>query len=155
MTKYFTKDDDGNYIEVEALSKDAANSILEERLKRQAEVKFGDYEELKQKAKNAEELKSEFDLKLKEANDRTASLETELTTAKLDATKVKLLSEFKLSDDMAESISGDDEDEMRRRAEKLAEKTPTADITIDKGTPKSDNTDNRALMSKLFGTSDD
>jgi len=156
MTKYFTKDDDDNYVEVEALSKESVDGLIEYRLKRQRETQFGDYDELKQKASDAAKRSTDFEAKLKEATEKAETLSMELASSKLETTKVKLLSEFKLNDDMAEFISGDNEDEMRRRAEKLAEKAPKSSITI---TKKSDEgskaNDNRELARKLFGRSDD
>ena len=158
MTKqFYTKNDDGEYVEVEALSKTAVDNLIDGRLKRQQETKFGDYEELKEKALEAEKLRAEFDTKLKEASDKASELEKELTNAKLDTTRVKLMSEFKLNDDMAEFVIGEDEAEMRRRAEKLAEKAPKQQITIEKSGTGDDkkSTGNQELAKKLFGQSDD
>lgn len=154
MTKYFTKDDDGNYTEVKALSQEAVDNLLEERLKRQKE-KFSDYDELKQKSVNADEAAANFESKLQEANERAKQLESQLKESTNEVTKVKLLSEFKLNDDMAEFITGDNEEEMRRRAEKLAEKAPISNIKIEKSNQDKKPDDNSELARKLFGRSDD
>ena len=167
MTKYFTKSDDGNFVEVEQFSETQIDEItdgvpwLTKRLDRAREnerSKFADYDDLKKAAGSVEELKKTHQQQLEEANKKATELETQLGEAILGTEKVKILHEFKLSDEMAEFVTGKDADEMRQKAEKLAKggggKPP---IKKDEGKPKDGetSTDSKAIAGKLFGKKSD
>lgn len=153
MTKYFTKDGD-KYVEVEdeLLTTEQVNSVVKERGERIARQKFSDYDELKEKAGQVDTLTKEYEGKLKTASTEKSELEKKLEKANLETGKVKLIHEFKLSDELHEFVTGDTEDEMRQRAEKLAKGIKGGSIKIDKDKkPESKQTDSKAIAGKLFG----
>lgn len=154
MTKYFTKNESGEYEEVEALSQSEVDNIVKTRLERQKESQFGDYEELKAKVVDVDKITKEFEDKLNEATEKATNLEGELAQAKLDISKTKIMSEFKLDEDMSEFVIGDNEDEMRKRAEKLSKHLPTKSLDIKKSDKKGNPNPNRDLAKKLFSVSE-
>lgn len=154
MAKYFTKDGD-DYKEVEAFSQDEVNDIVGKRVERERE-KFSDYDDLKEKAGAVDTLKSETDEKLKKAGETEADLKKQLEGAKLQTEKVKIVGEFKLSEDLAEFVTGESADEMRKRAEKLAKGVKPSKVEIDKKPkPEDDKNNSKKLAGKLFGSKSD
>ena len=157
MTKYFTQNDEGEYSEVEEelLTQEQLSSIIAKRSEQYARQHYADYDDLKSKAAKVDEISSEYEAKLAEATEKTESLEKQLGEKDTEIDKIKLLSEFKLNDDMAEFITGDTPEERRRRAEKLAKTAPTG-LNIEKTSKKTPEVDERkALSRKLFNISDD
>lgn len=169
MAEYFTKSDDGEFVKVESFTEGQIDEItdgvpwLTKRLERAREnerSKFADYDDLKKTVGSVEELKKTHQQQLEEANKKATELETELGAAKLGTEKVKIMHEFKLSDDMGEFVTGKDADEMRQKAEKLAKggggggKPP---IKKEEGKPKDGvpSGDSKALAGKLFGKKSD
>lgn len=157
MTKYFTKDGD-NYVEVsETLhTQDHLDQVVKERADRIARKEFGDYDELKEKAAKYDKDVKDFEGKLKAAGDEKTNLEKQLGAAKLETEKVKIINEFKLSDELAEFVDGDDVDQLRQRAEKLAKGVTGGSVKIKKqGKPDEKTTDSKVLAGKLFGNKSD
>lgn len=155
MAKYFTKEGD-DLKEVDAFSQTEVDEIVTKRLDRER-GKFADYDDLKEKAGKVETIKSEYETKLKAAGTEKTELEKQLGSAKLETDKVKLVHEFKLSDDLAEFVTGDTVDEMRKRAEKLSKGVKGGKLDIDKKPKPGDGekSDNKAIAGKLFGKKSD
>ena len=151
MTKYFTKEGD-DYKEVTdpLHSQGEVDDIVTKRLDRER-TKFADYETLKEKAGKVDSINAEWETKQKGWTTEKSDLEKELGGAKLETEKVKIVSEFKLSDDLAEFVTGDTVEDMRARAEKLAKGIKPTGVNIDKK-PKPDESksDSKALAGKLF-----
>lgn len=155
MAKYFTKEGD-DYKEVEAFSQEEVNDIVGKRVERERE-KFADYDDVKEKAGKLDSTKSEYEDKLKKSGEKVTELEGQLGKAKLETEKVKIVHEFKLSDDLAEFVTGDDADAMRKRAEKLAKGVKTGKVPIKKQEKPGDSkkTDSKEIAGKLFGSKSD
>lgn len=159
MAEYFKKDGD-DYVKVDDTLHTQADvdSIIEKRLERER-GKFKDYDELKEKAGSVEKVKSEYEEKLKVAGTEKSELEGKLKSANLATDKVKLVHEFKLSDELAEFVTGDTADEMRERAEKLSKGIGTSGgkVVINKdGKPKGgSDTDSSKIAKSLFGKKSD
>lgn len=153
MAKYFTKDGE-NYVEVSEnlLTQVDVDKVVETRLERDRKSKFGDYDELKEKAGKVDTITKDFESKIKEKDTLVSTLTNDLGKAKLETDKVKITSEFKLSDELAEFVTGDTVDEMRQRAEKLSKGIGTSGIKIDKDKkPDSNATDSKKIAGGLFG----
>jgi hypothetical protein len=155
MAKYFTKEGD-DYKEVDAFSQPEVDEIVTKRLDRER-GKFADYDELKEKAAKVETIKTEYEGKLKAAGTEKTELEKQLGSAKLETDKVKIVNEFKLSDDLAEFVTGNTADEMRQRAEKLSKgvKGGKLDLNKDPKPKDGEKTDSKAIAGKLFGGKSD
>lgn len=157
MTKYFTKDGD-EYKEVSDTlwTQDEIDAtIIPKRLERERK-KFADYDDLKEKAGKVDTVKQEYENKLKAEAEAKTELEKQLGKAQLETEKVKVIHEFKLSDELAEFVTGDDADELRQRAEKLSKGVSGGTIVIDKDKkPTDDKNDSKALAGKLFGSKSD
>ena len=160
MAEYFKKDGD-EYIEVEdtLFTQDEIDTkIMPKRLERER-AKFADYDELKEKANQVDTIKSEYETKLQEKDSSLSTLQTDLKKAQLETDKVKIVHEFKLSDDLAEFVTGDDADTMRKRAEKLAKGFKGGGVPpVNKdGKPsgKGKETDSRRIAKSLFGSKSD
>jgi chaperonin cofactor prefoldin len=153
MAKYFIKDGDG-YVEASEalLTQPEVDNIVEKRLERQRN-QFADYDTLKEQAGKVETIKSEFEQKLKDADTAKTELEKSLAKANLETEKVKIVHEFKLSDDLQEFVVGENADEMRKRAEKLAKGVTGGAVNIDKKPKPEDgkSTDSKVIAGKLFG----
>lgn len=155
MTKYFTKDGD-KFVEVESnlLTQTEVDSVIDRRLERERS-RFSDYESLKEQAEKTKNLKQEFEDKLKQADEQRSELEKKLTGASLETKKVRIMSEFRIKPDLEEFVFGDDEEEMRKRAEKLSKNAPTSPPVDKDPKPKDDVTDSSKIAGELFGGKSD
>lgn len=158
MTKYFTKEgDDYKEVTEELLTQERVDGIVKDRGERYAKQNFSDYDDLKAKAGQADAQKEEYEGKLSTLGKEKSELEKKLTGATLETEKVKIVSEFGLSDELSEFVSGENADEMRERAEKLAKGMKPNKVVIDKQ-KKSDGgkpTDSKTIAGKLFGNKSD
>jgi hypothetical protein len=156
MTEYFTKDgDEFKKVDDNLLTQADVDSVIEKRLERER-GKFADYDTLKEKAGKVDSIKTEYETKLAEKDTAVSDLNKQLGAAKLETDKVKIIHEFKLSDDLAEFVTGDTVDDMRSRAEKLSKGLPGGGVKIDKQRkPEGEATDSKALAGKLFGKKSD
>ena len=147
MTKYFTKDgDEYKKVDENLLTQaEVDNDIIPKRLERERK-KFADYDDLKEKAGKVDTISSEWESKLKAAGDEKSAIEKERDAAKLETSKVKVMHEFKLSDDLSEFINGTDEKTIRDQAEKLSKGVGGSSVKIDK-TQKPD--DKKSDVSKV------
>lgn len=152
MAEYFTKDGD-EYKKVDDTlftQAEVDTDIIPKRLERERK-KFADYDDIKEKAGKVDTVTKEFETKLQEKDTKLSDLEKQLGTAKLETTRVKLVNEFKLSDELSEFVTGDTEDDMRKRAEKLS-KGIGGGVNIDKKPkPNEKDSESRKIAGKLFG----
>lgn len=156
MTQYFTKDgDDFKEVTDPLHTQSDVDQIVTNRLERER-GKYSDYDTLKEKAAKVDTLNSEWETKLSEATGKVDSLTKDLGAAKLETEKVKVVHEFKLSDELAEFVTGDTPDEMRKRAEKLAKGTGGGGVKLDKQPkPEKKENESRKLAGNLFGKKSD
>lgn len=155
MADYFIKEGD-DYKKVEQFTQENIDEItgdtnwLKNRLERERS-KFSDYDDLKAKAAKVDTIESDFTTKLTEANTKIEDLTKTVGTKDLEIEKVKVIHEFNLEDDLAEFVSGDTPEEMRKRAEKLANGR-TKGVHIDKkDKPEEKKTDAKRIAGDLFG----
>ena len=94
-------------------SQEQLDKILSKRLERER-AKYSDYEELKQKAAEAADSRSEVE----KLHDRVKELEQERHQSALEAAKAKAASEYGVP---AELLVGDDTDAVEAHAKRLAE----------------------------------
>ena len=154
MAKYFTKDGD-DYVEVsESLLTQAEieSTFLPKRLEQYKRNNFGDYDDLKERVAKLPEIET----KLADKDVLIGDLTGKLKTAELQTEKVKVLNEFKLSDELAEFVFGETPDEMRKRAEKLAKGVTGGKVIVTKdGKPEEKEGDTKKLVQGLFGKKSD
>lgn len=153
MTEYFTKEGD-EFKKVDSFSEEQIDEIagdvpwLTKRLERAREnerSKFADYDDLKTKA-------TDLESKLTATTTEKDDLAKKLGAAQLETDKVKIIGEFKLSDELAEFVTGDNADEMRKRAEKLASGVKPTGVHIDKkDKPDEKKSDAKRIAGDLFG----
>lgn len=129
MTQYYKKNDDGEYVECD-LSQEDINQAVKDRVDR-VNKKYADYDSLKETIEKLNAKQREDEDRINGLLTDKANLEDEVKAAKLETDKVKIMSEFKLNEDMAEFVTGNTVEEMRGRAEKLVHniKTPTIETT--------------------------
>lgn len=154
MAKLYAKNDDGEYEEVEAFLQSELDEIIKPRAERIARQQYGDYDELKEKAGKVDTIKSEYEDKLKAETTAKSELEKKLAAANLETEKVKIVSKFKLPEELHEFVTGETADEMLQRAEKLSKGVKPGKVTIDKE-KKPENagkTDSKTMAGALFGT---
>ena len=94
-------------------SQEQLDKILSKRLERER-AKYSDYEELKQKAAEAADSRSEVE----KLHDRVKELEQERRQSALEAAKAKAASEYGVPADL---LVGDDTDAVEAHAKRLAE----------------------------------
>ncbi len=161
MTTYYihNKDED-KYEEVKSFTKEDIDGIVgsakwfSERLERER-AKYSDYDELKQKAETLKSNNTELSEKLTTLEEAEKDFNAKLAEANLNANKQEVLRKFNLSDDVAEFVTGDNKDEMLRRAEKLSKTVQVApSITkSEKGEPEKN--EFAKMRDELLGSSDD
>lgn len=154
MAEYFYKDgEDYKKVDDTLLPQSEVDKVVESRLERQKK-QFADYDTLKEKAGKVDTIAKEWETKLNEEVTKRSTLEGELGKAKLETEKVKVIHEFKLSDELSEFVTGDTADELRQRAEKLSKGIGTSGgkIVINKeGKPGEKQTDSKKIAKSLFG----
>lgn len=151
MAEYFKKDGD-DFVEVKEnlLTQTDVDNVIEKRLERERS-KFADYDSLKEKASKVDDISKEYEDKIKAIGSEKSELEKQLQGAKLETDKVKIIHEYKLSDELAEFVTGDSVDDMKKKAEKLSKGIKITGPNIDKNQKPEDKTsDAKALASKLF-----
>ena len=151
MNQYYKKNEDGEYVECD-LSQEDINQAVRDRVDR-INRKYSDYEDLKKQNEEYSAKRQEDENRINELLTDKANLEDELKEAKLATEKVRIVNEFKLSDELAEFVTGENVDEMRERAEKLAHNTiaKTAEISkVEK--PQPQKSDMAELADQLFGS---
>ena len=94
-------------------SQEQLDKVLSKRLERER-AKYSDYEELKQKAAEAADSRSEVE----KLHDRVKELEQERHQSAVEAAKAKAASEYGVP---AELLVGDDTDAIEAHAKRLAE----------------------------------
>jgi hypothetical protein len=152
MAEYFYKDgDEFKPVDDNLLTQADVDKVVETRLERQKK-QYADYDTLKEKAGKVDTIAKEFEDKLKEKDTTIGTLSSEVKTAKLETDKVKIIHEFKLSDELSEFVTGETADEMRERAEKLSKGLPGGKVVIKKdGKPEGKETDSKKIAKSLFG----
>ena len=153
MAEYFKKDGD-DYVKVDDPLHTQADvdKVVESRLERERK-KFADYDTLKEKAGKVDTISKEWQDKLEAASKEKSELEKQLSGAKLETEKVKIIHEFKLPDDASEFLTGDTADEIRERAEKLSKLPGSGKVVIKKDPkPGEKATDSAKIAKKLFGS---
>jgi len=148
MAEYFTKEgDEYKPVEDNLLTQADVDKVVETRLERQKK-QFADYDDLKEKASKVDTISKEFEDKLKAAGDEKSAVEKERDSAKLETVKVKAMHEFKLKDDLAEFINGEDEKTIREQAEKLSKGVGGSSVKIDKTEKPDDKKSDVAKVAK-------
>lgn len=154
MAEYFYKDGDEYKKVDDALHTQAdVDKVVESRLERERK-KFADYDTLKETAGKVDSIKSEYETKLGEKDTAIGELQSKLKSASLETDKVKIVSEFKLSDKLAKFVTGETADEMRERAQELVDGIGTSGgkVVIKKdGKPGETATDSKKIAKSLFG----
>lgn len=157
MAEYFKKDGE-DYVKVDDTLHTQADvdKVVETRLDRERK-KFADYDDLKEKAGKVDTVTKDFEGKLKEKDTKIGELSSEVKKSQLETDKVKIVHEFKLSDDLAEFVTGDTVDDMRAKAEKLAKSgTGSGKVVVNKKTKTGDkDTDSKKIAKNLFGSQSD
>lgn len=150
MTQYYKKDENGEFVEAD-LSQEDINQGVKERVDR-INRKYADYDDLKKQIETFSAKQKEDEERINGLLSDKANLEDELKAAKLAADKVRIVNEFKLSDDLSEFVTGDTVEEMRARAEKLAHNV-SSNIQVTKlEKPAEKKSDLAELADNLFGS---
>lgn len=129
MTQYYKKNEEGEFVEAD-LSQEDINQAVKDRVDR-INRKYSDYDDLKKQLEEYSEKQKKDEERINELLTDKANLEDDLKVSKLETEKVRIISEFKIGDDLAEFVTGETAEEMRGRAEKLAHNTiaKTAEIS--------------------------
>lgn len=156
MAEYFTKDgDEFKKVEDKLLTQDDVDKVVETRLER-VKKQYADYDVLKEKATQVDTIAKDWETKVKAIGDEKSELEKQLGSAKLETEKVKVIHEFKLSEDAAEFLTGETAEDIRKGAEKLSKIAPGGKVVIQKdGKPADKATDSKKIAKSLFGGSSD
>lgn len=151
MTQYYKKNEEGEFVEAD-LSQEDINQAVRERVDR-VNRKYADYDEIKKQNEEFSAKQRDFEDKINGLLTDKANLEDKVKAAELATEKVRIINEFKLSDDLADFVEGDTAEEMRTRAEKLAHNMTTKAIDIDKTEkPEAKKSDLAKLADNLFGS---
>lgn len=150
MTQYYKKNDDGEFVEAE-LDKEDINEAVMRRIDR-INAKYADYDELKKQVADSAEKQKSLEDQIKTLSEEKDTLSKEVSTAKLAADKVKIMSEFGIKDELADFIDGASVDEMRERAEKLSRNTNQG-VSLKKADKDEEEVSQEVQLARsLFGT---
>lgn len=152
MTQYYKKNDDGEFVEAD-LSQEDINQGVKDRVDR-INRKYADYDDLKKQIESFSAKQREDEERINSLLSDKANLEDELKAAKLATDKVRIINEFKLSDELSDFVTGDTAEEMRERAERLAHNVTSKAIDVTKTEkPEAKKSDLATLADNLFGSS--
>ena len=150
MTQYYKKNDDGEFVEAE-LDKEDINEAVMRRIDR-INAKYADYDELKKQVADSAEKQKSLEDQIKTLSEEKDTLSKEVSTAKLAADKVKIMSEFGIKDELSDFIDGASVDEMRERAEKLSRNTNQS-VSLKKADKDEEEVSQEVRLARsLFGT---
>lgn len=150
MTQYYKKNDDGEFVEAE-LDKEDINEAVMRRIDR-INAKYADYDELKKQVADSAEKQKSLEDQIKTLSEEKDTLSKEVSTAKLAADKVKIMSEFGIKEELADFIEGASVDEMRERAEKLSRNTNQS-VSLKKADKDEEEVSQEVQLARsLFGT---
>ena len=150
MTQYYKKNDDGEFVETE-LDKEDINEAVMRRIDR-INAKYADYDELKKQVADSAEKQKSLEDQIKTLSEEKDTLSKEVSTAKLAADKVKIMSEFGIKDELADFIEGASVEEMRERAEKLSRNTNQS-VSLKKADKDEEEESQEVRLARsLFGT---
>lgn len=103
-------------------SQEQLNAALKDRLARER-AKFADYNDLKSKAAQLDQLQQANKTEAQKTADRIAALEDELNSTKTSALRSRIQARFKIADDDADLfLTATDEDTLIKQAERLGER---------------------------------
>jgi hypothetical protein len=145
--------------QAETFTKAQVDAIVNQRLKQQAQNKFGDYEDLKTKAAGAQTLE-----------ERLAAVEGELSSTKAEALRTSIAAQFGISTKKGDKgepsdadlfLTGTDESILTAQAQRLAGRQADAkkngNVAPKEGETTrtgDENSDAREFVGNLFGGSD-
>lgn len=103
-------------------SQDELNRIIGERVKR---AKPADYDDLKAKAAELDEIKAANQTEAEKATAKIAELETQLNEMRVESTRLRIATEHGITDadDIRLFLTGSDEETLTAQAKRLAERT--------------------------------
>lgn len=103
-------------------SQEQLNAALKDRLSRER-AKFSDYNDLKKKAGQLDELEQAKKTEADKTADRIAALEDELNSTKSSALRTRIQAKFSITDEDAELfLTATDEDTLTKQAERLGQR---------------------------------
>lgn len=154
--KFYEKLESGEFVQVNAVSQEYVDGLIQQRLARKTEAlaeKYADYEELKEKAAQVDSVKSEYETKLSEIQNQLNERETKLADLELNVSRQKVLREFNLSPELEDFVSGSNEEELRAKAEKLAHSVSNqSSVKIDREEkPDAEISETQRMARELFG----
>lgn len=157
--KFYIKNDDGSYEEVNAIAQQDFDIVIAQRIARKEkdhEEELAKYEGFKEKAENAEKIEAEYKSKLDELQSNFNESEKEAKKLQTEITRQKILREFSLSEELEEFISGESEEDFRTKAEKLAQKVnDQSGVKIDKDDrPPVQESESHKIARDLLGNQD-
>lgn len=151
MTQYYKKNEEGEFVEAD-LSQEDINQAVKDRVDR-INRKYSDYDDLKKQIEDYSAKQQENENRINELLTDKANLEDDLKASKLEVEKVRIISEFKIGDDLAEFVTGETAEEMRGRAEKLAHNTIAKTAEINKADkPEPQKSSMQELADNVFGS---
>lgn len=95
------------------------NRIINERVKRERE-KYADYGDLKAKASKLDEIEKANQSELERAQQEAAAARAELEAERLNARRLQIANDHKITGDYLDLLSGSDEQELTEKATKIA-----------------------------------
>ncbi len=157
--KFYVKNDDGSYEEVNAIAQQDFDVVIAQRIARKEkdhEEELAKYKGFKEKAENAEKIEAEYKSKLDELQSNFNKSEEEAKKLQTEITRQKILREFNLSEELEEFISGESEEDFRTKAEKLAQKVNNqSGVKIDKDDkPPVQESESHKIARDLLGNKD-
>ena len=105
MTQYYKKNEEGEFVEAD-LSQEDINQAVKDRVDR-INRKYSDYDDLKKQIEDFSAKQQETENRINELLTDKANLEDDLKASKLEVEKVRIINEFKIGDDLAEFVTGD------------------------------------------------
>lgn len=156
MLEFYVQTESGEF---EKASQEQLDRKIAERLRRKDEKHAEELKQYEGFKKQAEEMNAsveDFKNQIATLKNEKEKLEQDFKKSENEVIRQKVLKDYRLSDELGEFITGDSEDELRSKAERLAHNVGNSSIKIEKvERPEADISQSQQIARSLLGKSND
>ena len=160
--KLYKQNEDGSFVEAEVVrafkTQEELDGFMKDRIER-AETKvkeqFSDYDTLKSTVEDVNKKLTDFESEKKSLEEQLQEKSKAVEAAKLNTVRVEVRNEFGLSKDLDEFLTGETEEEIKAKAEKLKSKGGAGGgvvINKDENGGEAVESESKKLANGLFST---
>lgn len=156
MLEFYVQKEDGEF---EKASQEQLDKKIADRLRRKDEKHAEELKQYEGFKKQAEEMTAsveDFKNQIATLKNEKEKLEQDFKKSENEVIRQKVMKDYKLSDELEDFITGDSEDELRSKAERLAHSVGNSSIKIEKiERPEAEISQSQQIARNLLGKNND